>query len=132
MQLDKNAFDHSVFMIVQLNSVLQSLAYLTINDVAYKQPLRTATTAPTKHTIAKYHQSLSTNPSRTSPYSIYSIQTFNMGYDQAGVTRSLNTIQNELQYLASQGVVAPPQLQSIQAQLPVSLTAFSQLCYLVN
>ncbi|KAF3001524.1 hypothetical protein E8E13_009351 [Curvularia kusanoi] len=41
-----------------------------------------------------------------------------MGYDQAGVTRSLNTIQNELQYLASQGVIAPPQLQSIQAQLP--------------
>lgn len=43
-----------------------------------------------------------------------------MGYDQAGVTRSLNTIQNELQYLASQGVVAPPQMQSIQAQLPVN------------
>lgn len=41
-----------------------------------------------------------------------------MGYDQAGVTRSLNTVQNELQYLASQGVIAPPQLQSIQAQLP--------------
>lgn len=44
-----------------------------------------------------------------------------MGYDQAGVTRSLNTIQNELQYLASQGVIAPPQMQSIQAQLPVSI-----------
>jgi hypothetical protein len=44
-----------------------------------------------------------------------------MGYDQAGVTRSLNTIQNELQYLASQGVIAPPQMQSIQAQLPVSV-----------
>lgn len=42
-----------------------------------------------------------------------------MGYDQAGVTRSLNTIQNELQYLASQGIIAPPQMQSIQAQLPV-------------
>lgn len=42
-----------------------------------------------------------------------------MGYDQSGVTRSLNTIQNELQYLASQGVIAPPQMQSIQAQLPV-------------
>ena len=40
-----------------------------------------------------------------------------MGYDQAGVTRSLNTIQNELQYLASQGVIASPQMQSIQAQL---------------
>ena len=49
-----------------------------------------------------------------------------MGYDQAGVTRSLNTIQNELQYLASQGVIAPPQLQSIQAQLPVRPTAFLQ------
>lgn len=42
-----------------------------------------------------------------------------MNYDQAGVTRSVNSIQNELQYLASQGVLAPPQMQSIQAQLPV-------------
>lgn len=48
-----------------------------------------------------------------------------MGYDQAGVTRSLNTIQNELQYLASQGVIAPPQLQSIQAQLPVRSTTYT-------
>ena len=47
-----------------------------------------------------------------------------MGYDQAGVTRSLNTIQNELQYLASQGVIAPPQMQSIQAQLPVNNLSF--------
>jgi hypothetical protein len=42
-----------------------------------------------------------------------------MGYDAAGITRSVNAIQNELQYLASQGVLAPPQQQSIQAQLPV-------------
>lgn len=46
--------------------------------------------------------------------------TATMGYDQAGITRSVNSIQNELQYLAAQGVLAPPQLQSIQAQLPAS------------
>ncbi|KAF2118128.1 hypothetical protein BDV96DRAFT_643387 [Lophiotrema nucula] len=38
--------------------------------------------------------------------------------DQAGITRSLNAIHNELEYLASSGALSPPQLQSIQAQLP--------------
>ena len=47
-----------------------------------------------------------------------------MGHDQAGVTRSVNSIQNELQYLASQGVLAPPQMQSIQAQLPVYISIY--------
>ncbi|KAF2831176.1 hypothetical protein CC86DRAFT_401725 [Ophiobolus disseminans] len=38
--------------------------------------------------------------------------------DPAQVYRSLGTIRNELEYLASAGVLSPPQLQSIQAQLP--------------
>jgi hypothetical protein len=40
--------------------------------------------------------------------------------DPAQINRSLSTIRTELEYLASSGVLAPPQLQSIQAQLPVS------------
>jgi hypothetical protein len=38
--------------------------------------------------------------------------------DPAQINRSLSTIRTELEYLASSGVLAPPQLQSIQAQLP--------------
>jgi hypothetical protein len=39
--------------------------------------------------------------------------------DPAQINRSLSTIRTELEYLASSGVLAPPQMQSIQAQLPV-------------
>ncbi|KAL6711804.1 hypothetical protein ACN47E_002847 [Coniothyrium glycines] len=38
--------------------------------------------------------------------------------DPAQINRSLGTIRTELEYLASSGVLSPPQLQSIQAQLP--------------
>ncbi|PZD46901.1 hypothetical protein A1F97_00455 [Pyrenophora tritici-repentis] len=38
--------------------------------------------------------------------------------DPAQISRSLGTIRTELEYLASSGVLSPPQLQSIQAQLP--------------
>jgi hypothetical protein len=44
--------------------------------------------------------------------------------DPAQVNRSLGTIRTELEYLASAGVLSPPQLQSIQAQLPVSSSSF--------
>jgi hypothetical protein len=40
--------------------------------------------------------------------------------DAAQINRSLGTIKTELEYLASSGVLSPPQLQSIQAQLPQS------------
>lgn len=39
--------------------------------------------------------------------------------DPAQVNRSLSTIRTELEYLASTGLLSPPQFQSIQAQLPV-------------
>ena len=39
--------------------------------------------------------------------------------DAAQINRSLGSIRTELEYLASSGVLSPPQLQSIQAQLPV-------------
>lgn len=39
--------------------------------------------------------------------------------DPAQINRSLGTIKTELEYLANSGVLSPPQLQSIQAQLPV-------------
>lgn len=39
--------------------------------------------------------------------------------DPAQVNRSLGTIRTELEYLASAGLLSPPQFQSIQAQLPV-------------
>ncbi|CAN9135144.1 unnamed protein product [Alternaria alternata] len=38
--------------------------------------------------------------------------------DPAQINRSLGTIKTELEYLANSGVLSPPQLQSIQAQLP--------------
>ncbi|OAL07638.1 hypothetical protein IQ06DRAFT_264788 [Phaeosphaeriaceae sp. SRC1lsM3a] len=38
--------------------------------------------------------------------------------DPAQVNRSLGTIRTELEYLASAGLLSPPQFQSIQAQLP--------------
>ncbi|KAI9744251.1 MAG: hypothetical protein M1818_002403 [Claussenomyces sp. TS43310] len=38
--------------------------------------------------------------------------------DTAQVNRSLSTIRTELEYLRDAGVLAPPQLQSIMAQLP--------------
>ncbi|KAI4946711.1 hypothetical protein J4E91_006882 [Alternaria rosae] len=38
--------------------------------------------------------------------------------DAAQINRSISTIKTELEYLVSSGVLAPPQLQSIQAQLP--------------
>ncbi|CAJ2508292.1 Uu.00g094780.m01.CDS01 [Anthostomella pinea] len=38
--------------------------------------------------------------------------------DAAQVNRSLGTIRTELEFLTSSGVLSPPQLQSIQAQLP--------------
>ncbi|KAF1946242.1 hypothetical protein EJ02DRAFT_394403 [Clathrospora elynae] len=38
--------------------------------------------------------------------------------DAAQINRSLGTIRTELEYLASSGVLSPPQFQSIQAQLP--------------
>ncbi|KAH4056873.1 hypothetical protein HBH70_137530 [Parastagonospora nodorum] len=38
--------------------------------------------------------------------------------DPAQVTRSLSTIRTELDFLASSGILLPPQYQSIQAQLP--------------
>lgn len=40
--------------------------------------------------------------------------------DTAQVNRSLSTIRTELEYLREAGVLSPPQLQSIMAQLPVS------------
>jgi hypothetical protein len=46
--------------------------------------------------------------------------------DPAQINRSLGTIKTELEYLANSGVLSPPQLQSIQAQLPVS---FSLTCF---
>jgi hypothetical protein len=39
--------------------------------------------------------------------------------DPAQVNRSLSTIRTELEYLRDAGVLYPPQLQSIMAQLPV-------------
>ena len=44
--------------------------------------------------------------------------------DPAQINRSLGTIKTELEYLANSGVLSPPQLQSIQAQLPV--------CFVLN
>ncbi|MCJ1306173.1 hypothetical protein MMC08_008991 [Hypocenomyce scalaris] len=38
--------------------------------------------------------------------------------DKAAITRSLQTLQTELAYLADSGVLSPPQLSSITAQLP--------------
>ncbi|KAA6407067.1 MAG: glycosyl hydrolase family 16 [Lasallia pustulata] len=38
--------------------------------------------------------------------------------DKAGINRSLNTIRTELEYLRDSGVLSPPQLSSITAQLP--------------
>jgi len=38
--------------------------------------------------------------------------------DAAQVNRSLGTIRTELEYLRDAGVLSPPQLQSIMAQLP--------------
>ena len=56
--------------------------------------------------------------------------------DAAQINRSISTIRTELEYLVSSGVLAPPQLQSIQAQLPVrilSTTSFLPLsCLLVS
>ena len=49
--------------------------------------------------------------------------------DPAQINRSLGTIKTELEYLANSGVLSPPQLQSIQAQLPVS---FSLTCFLIT
>lgn len=43
--------------------------------------------------------------------------------DTAQVNRSLSTIRTELEYLRDAGVLSPPQLQSIMAQLPVSTPA---------
>ena len=40
--------------------------------------------------------------------------------DKAQINRSLNTIRTELEYLRDAGVLAPPQFNSIAAQLPVS------------
>ena len=42
--------------------------------------------------------------------------------DKAQINRSLNTIRTELEYLRDSGVLAPPQFNSIAAQLPVSLS----------
>lgn len=39
--------------------------------------------------------------------------------DKAGINRSLNNVRTELEYLRDSGVLAPPQFQSIMAQLPV-------------
>ncbi|KAJ4372385.1 hypothetical protein N0V83_004159 [Neocucurbitaria cava] len=41
-----------------------------------------------------------------------------MSPDPAQINRSLGTIRTELEYLAAAGVLSPPQLQSIGAQLP--------------
>ncbi|KAF1840536.1 uncharacterized protein K460DRAFT_371734 [Cucurbitaria berberidis CBS 394.84] len=38
--------------------------------------------------------------------------------DPAQINRSLGTLRTELEYLAAAGVLSPPQLQSIAAQLP--------------
>jgi len=38
--------------------------------------------------------------------------------DVAQVNRSLSTVRTELEYLRDSGVLSPPQLQSIMAQLP--------------
>ncbi|KAG7010160.1 hypothetical protein G7Y79_00001g004320 [Physcia stellaris] len=40
--------------------------------------------------------------------------------DKAGINRSLNNVRTELEYLRDSGVLAPPQFQSIMAQLPQS------------
>lgn len=45
--------------------------------------------------------------------------------DQAQTHRSLSAIRTKLEYLATAGIISPPQMQSIQAQLPVS--NFSQI-----
>lgn len=42
--------------------------------------------------------------------------------DNAGVSRSVSTIRTELEYLQNSGILSPPQLQSIMAQLPVSVS----------
>ena len=39
--------------------------------------------------------------------------------DKAQINRSLNTIRTELEYLRDAGILAPPQFNSIAAQLPV-------------
>jgi len=41
--------------------------------------------------------------------------------DAAQISRSLGTIRTELEFLANSGVLSGPQLQSIEAQLPVSM-----------
>ncbi|KAK4976510.1 protein that induces appearance of [PIN+] prion when overproduced [Elasticomyces elasticus] len=38
--------------------------------------------------------------------------------DKAGITRAVNTIRTELEYLRDSGVVSEPQFQSILSQLP--------------
>ncbi|KAF2707682.1 hypothetical protein K504DRAFT_458164 [Pleomassaria siparia CBS 279.74] len=38
--------------------------------------------------------------------------------DSAQINRSIGTIKTELEFLGSSGALSPPQLQSIQAQLP--------------
>ena len=43
--------------------------------------------------------------------------------DPAQINRSISTIKTELEYLVSSGVLSPPQLQSIQAQLPVCISS---------
>ena len=45
--------------------------------------------------------------------------------DIAQVNRSLSTIKTEMEFLRDSGVLAPPQFQSILAQLPVSPREFS-------
>ena len=42
-----------------------------------------------------------------------------MASNKASITRSLNTIRTELEYLRDEGVLSPPQFGSIEAQLPV-------------
>ncbi|KAI4151857.1 MAG: hypothetical protein LQ340_003255 [Diploschistes diacapsis] len=46
--------------------------------------------------------------------------------DKAQINRSLNTIRTELEYLRDAGVLAPPQFNSIAAQLPQANGAPSQ------
>lgn len=43
--------------------------------------------------------------------------------DKAGINRSLNNVRTELEYLRDSGVLAPPQFQSIMAQIPVRYAA---------
>ncbi len=45
--------------------------------------------------------------------------------DAAQINRSISTIKTELEYLSQAGVLSPPQVQSIAAQLPVSLCSIS-------